>query len=243
MPILNRRVKYALRPFIPAWLRHAVLNRQSQHERYRSGTPADIFSAIYRDGIWGSGDDFMSGAGSHDPALVEPYINAVRAFAQASGEQLVAVDLGCGDFAVGKHLVSSFAAYKACDVVPALIERNRAKFTEPALSFAVVDLIADSLPSGDVAMLRQVLQHLSNDQVAQILPKLAAYKYVIVTEHIPNGDFTPNLDKIAGPHTRLASCSGLVLNSDPFHFERHGKVICRIADRGSIIETTVWYAM
>jgi hypothetical protein len=81
---------------------------------------------------------------------------------------------------------------------------------------------------------------LSNDQVARVLPKLADHPYLIVTEHVPAGDFPPNHDKAAGPHTRLQSGSGLMLDAAPFNLQRQKRVLCRVNDRGTIIETTLW---
>ena len=79
-------------------------------------------------------------------------------------------------------------------------------------------MIEDPLPDGDVCFVRQVLQHLSNDQILKILPKLAAYKYVFVTEHIPTRtkSYTPNVDNPHGPDVRLYWNSGVFLEQPPF---------------------------
>ena len=182
----------------------------------------------------------MSGGGSRDPTVVDPYVDAIRKFVEALPDRVNAVDLGCGDFFVGSQLVPLFRSYRACDVVPALIERNRKKFVDPRLSFEVVDLVADPLPPGEIAFVRQVLQHLSNDQVAQVLPKLDAYRYVVVTEHIPSGIFEPNADKAAGPDVRLSGGSGLVLDAPPFDWAREGRTLCRFDSHGSVLETRLW---
>ena len=54
-----------------------------------------------------------------------------------------------------------------------------------------MNIVKDNLPSADCIILRQVLQHLSNAEVQQIITKLSAYKYIILTEHLPNGNFNP----------------------------------------------------
>ena len=66
----------------------------------------------------------------------------------------------------------------------------------------MLDIAADYLPSGDCALLRQVLQHLSNAEVQNILRKITGFKYIILTEHLPNGDFIPNKDVISGQGIR-----------------------------------------
>jgi hypothetical protein len=67
-------------------------------------------------------------------------------------------------------------------------------------------------------MLRQVLQHLSNRQIQAILPKLARYRWVIVTEHLPSerSRVVANLDKVHGSHVRIADRSGVYLDQPPF---------------------------
>ena len=68
-------------------------------------------------------------------------------------------------------------------------------------------------------LLRNVLQHLSNTEVQDIVNKLADFKYVVLTEHIPEGDFIPNKDIISGQGIRLKKQSGLDLLAPPFNLE------------------------
>ena len=64
-------------------------------------------------------------------------------------------------------------------------------------------------------MIRQVLQHLSNTQIAAILAKLRAAD-LIVTEHVPTAPgVVRNKDKAAGPDIRLYRKSGVFLESPP----------------------------
>ena len=75
------------------------------------------------------------------------------------------------------------------------------------------------LPSGDVAILRQVLQHLSNAEIKSVVEKLYDFKYVILTEHLPEEDFEPNKDIISGQGIRLKKQSGVNLSASPFNFK------------------------
>jgi len=108
----------------------------------------------------------------------------------------VLCDLGCGDFNIGKQLLAHTSKYLAVDIVPALIFRNQKVFIDPKLKFKCLDIAKDDLPAGDCAIIRQVMQHLSNAEVHNILLKLKQYKYLIVTEHIPQGEFKANADII-----------------------------------------------
>ncbi len=175
---------------------------------------------VYEQNLWGSnGGDFYSGEGSHHPEMVNPYIIAVKTFLNAFEHPLMVCDLGCGDFNVGKQLVPHTKKYVAIDIVPDLIKRNSALFKDDKLAFHCLDIALDKLPTGDCAILRQVLQHLSNDEIHHILPKLASFKYLILTEHLPEGDFEPNRAIISGQGIRLKKQSGVDILASPFHFK------------------------
>jgi SAM-dependent methyltransferase len=132
---------------------------------------------------------------------------------------LVVCDLGCGDFNVGKEFVTHTRKYIAVDIVAKLIERNKEVFKEANLEFYCLDIAVDDLPSGDCALLRNVLQHLSNTEVQDIVSKLTDFKYVVLTEHVPEEDFTPNKDIISGQGIRLKKQSGLDLLAPPFNLK------------------------
>ncbi|MFT6844810.1 MAG: hypothetical protein ACJAUV_000998 [Flavobacteriales bacterium] len=173
---------------------------------------------IYHMKLWGDNNTpFYSGFGSHDPIIVAPYIAALTSFLSAFKNPLKVCDLGCGDFNVGEKLVKHTQQYIAIDIVEELIAYNQEKFQEKNLSFQCLDIAVDELPAGDCILIRQVLQHLSNAEILRIIPKLACFKYVIVTEHVPEGDFVPNIDIISGQGIRLKIQSGLDLSAPPFH--------------------------
>jgi hypothetical protein len=60
---------------------------------------------------------------------------------------------------------------------------------------------------------------LSNAEIESILKKLQDYKYIILTEHIPLGDFIPNKDIISGQGIRLKQNSGVHLSKAPFNLK------------------------
>lgn len=174
---------------------------------------------VYEKKLWGENKSgFYSGIGSHKFEIIDPYIKVVRAFLQSFDSPIVVCDLGCGDFNVGKELVQYADSYLAVDIVRDLIERNKQVFKANNLAFYCLDIAVDDLPSGDCAVLRQVLQHLSNAEIMQILKKLKAFKYLILTEHLPDQHFMANEDIISGQGTRLKKKSGLNLLAPPFNF-------------------------
>ena len=203
--------------------------------------PSEIFTTVYRKKLWGGRFSFgaYSGSGSRNPSVVAPYVEASRKFLLDLRHPSV-VDLGCGDFYVGSQLIDCCAQYVACDVVGFVIAQNRRKY--PAVEFRVLDAVTDDLPSGDVVLIRQVLQHLSNQQVSKILSKLNQYRYAIITEHIPGfADFVPNLDKIAGADHRVKFGSGLVLTEPPFNLKaKRTQVLCEVSEFGGLIRTILF---
>lgn len=235
--LVRRLILNAARSVIPAGARQSLKAKLP----FREQRPVqEIFSAIYANGTWGESDDFDSGAGSRDPAITAPYINAVGEFLETMPGVSV-VDLGCGDFEVGSQLLPYCARYVACDVVPDLVARNRIKFVDDRLSFEIVNLIDDALPKGDVVFIRQVLQHLSNADIMKIVPKLNGYRFLVLTEHLPGGPFKSNRDTGTGAATRLYVNSGVVLDEKPFGLKFTRKsVMCSVPYGDSAIETILY---
>ena len=194
--------------------------KENEIEKIKKPWPTkDAMEQVYAMKLWGENNsDFYSGIGSHHPEIVNPYIDSLTSFLTSFEIPLVVCDFGCGDFNIGKELVKHTEKYIAVDIVADLIEHNKRKFKEENLEFQCLDIVVDVLPSGDCALLRQVLQHLSNAEVQFVLKKLADFKYVILTEHLPEGDFTPNKDIISGQGTRLKKQSGLNVLAPPFNF-------------------------
>ena len=179
----------------------------------------DAMEQVYEKNLWGGNTaDFYSGEGSHLPEIVTPYITVVSGFLQSIVNPLIICDLGCGDFNIGKELVKYSKKYIAIDIVESLIEHNKNMFKADHLEFHCLDIATADLPKGDCAIVRQVLQHLSNAEVQNIIDRLVDFKYIILTEHLPEGDFTPNKDIISGQGIRLKKQSGINLMVAPFHF-------------------------
>lgn len=176
---------------------------------------SDAFDLIYMRGTWGDDGSGLpySGTGSRDEYIAGTWVEMVNAFLEALPSSNV-VDLGCGDYSVGSRLVCD--SYIGCDVSEVAIASNRKRF--PGVKFRKLDFVDGPLPEGDVGIVRQVLQHLDNASIGKFVRRALPYKYLIVTEGIPEGEFTPNRDKPTGPNIRLPNGSGVVLSKPPFNF-------------------------
>lgn len=181
---------------------------------------SEVFEDIYRKNRWG-GDrgDFCSGGGTVDDIISSRYLATIEELSVREGFRGGRfLDLGCGDFRIGAKIVPLAGSYTAADVVAPLIAHHKATYQGPPVDFQVVDMIDGDLPEADVCFIRQVFQHLSNQQIAKVLPKLLKFRWVVITEHLPSNDQTaiPNLDKVHGTDIRLMRNSGVYLDLPPF---------------------------
>jgi hypothetical protein len=237
-----------LRTFIKRSLPAPFLQlvRSYKNREYNKLSTEQIFTKIYESGAWGKSNDpanpFYSGSGSRRDDEIGAYVQSVAEFLRSFANKPNVVDLGCGDFTVGSRIRTFCNRYVACDVVPSLIAFNTSRFQDLGVEFKALNIIEDELPTGDIAFVRQVLQHLSNDQIRKFTARAASsYKFLIVTEHLPSDtSFKHNVDKFAGPGTRMGHGSGVVLTSPPFNLRpQMEKQLCRInsVDTGILVTT------
>ena len=180
----------------------------------------DAMDQVYKLKLWGSNSsEFYSGDGSHLTEIVVPYIEKVASFLKSFEKPLIVCDLGCGDFNIGKELIPYTEKYFAVDIVEDLIKFNKEKFKADNLEFQCLNIAEDELPKGDCAIIRQVFQHLSNNEIQTIVNKLSNFKYILITEHLPIDDFVPNKDIISGQGIRIKKQSGVNLTAPPFNLK------------------------
>jgi len=180
----------------------------------------NTFNIIYKKNLWNIGkkNKYYSGVGSRDKRIINPYIKKINNIIKNKNYKIL--DLGTGDFNVSKKLYEHAKIFYATDIVKPLIVRNKKKFLAKNLKFLHLDICKDKLPSVDVYILRQVLQHLSNNEIKLILKKLNKKgKMIIITEHLPSKKFVPNLDIKRCIVTRTAVNSGVLIDKHPFNFK------------------------
>lgn len=220
-----------------------MINKENASQKIKKAWPTKAaMDQVYELNLWGTNNGaFYSGSGSHNPEIVNPYIEVVSSFLQSFISPLVVCDLGCGDFNIGKQLVKYTKSYIGIDIVSKLIAYNKENFKAKNLEFNCLDIAVDNLPVADCVLIRQVLQHLSNTEVQNIVAKLINFKYVILTEHLPNGNFKPNKDILSGQGIRLKTQSGIDLLVAPFNFKvKQKKQLLAIplkANKGVIVTT------
>jgi hypothetical protein len=148
--------------------------------------------------MWRSNESF-SGGGSHMnttksirktlPMFWEHY--NIRTF----------LDVPCGDFNWMKDIKKDNILYFGGDIVEELIEQNNQKYKMKNISFKVIDITQDVLPTVDMIFCKDCLQHLSYENVFKTLRnfKSSKSKYLLTTSYpltlsnwdIFNGDYRP----------------------------------------------------
>jgi 2-polyprenyl-3-methyl-5-hydroxy-6-metoxy-1,4-benzoquinol methylase len=214
---LKKKIKPLLSERLVSIYKKNRLKRIRKRNRERSAS--DVFTEVYRKNLWGGRPgEFRSGLGSDDDhtdlycTMIKEYIDSFEK------PEVVVVDLGCGDFRVGKKIMRKKVKYIGVDVVPELISNNKKLYETPHVEFFCRDITSDVLPDGDICLIRQVFQHLSNSQISAVLRKLDDYTAVFITEHYPEDleHCVPNLDKPHGGDTRLHDNSAVFLDKPPF---------------------------
>lgn len=189
----------------------------------RNQSPEEIFTRIYQKNYWGNstkGEQFFSGDGTTDLAA-EQYKETLINFIEENAIKSI-FEIGCGDFTIMKSVLESTpqTQYYGVDVVKELINHLNQKYQTLNIRFSQADAIATtSFPSADLCIIRQVLQHLSNQQILEILEKTKVFKYVMITEHIPLNPQVINANKSTGGYIRLQNkaISGVYLDRPPFN--------------------------
>lgn len=227
---LRSRVKQRL----PHWIARLylkvrmILLRQSNQRK----STKEVFTRIYEDSKWGGiKGQYCSGSGSTE-GHASLYSEAVRSFITDKKIHSV-LDLGCGDFAVGAKIKMEGVRYHGIDIVDDLIARNQRKFGSADVSFHCLDIVLDELPDAELCLIRQVLQHLSNAQILQVLHKIKKYQYVLVTEHYPSPfvKAIPNKDKPHGEDVRIYDDSAVYLDLPPFNMRIAAVILDTVAGK------------
>src|SRR5229473_3807292 len=114
-------MKQRIKSVLPSWVVFAArtLRVRLERRRYRDMTVRETFETIYQEHRWGGEKSFCSGSGSEGDAAQE-YVAFIKRFIQTKDLHTI-VDLGCGDFRVGRALVEGIdVRYIGVDIVEAL---------------------------------------------------------------------------------------------------------------------------
>jgi SAM-dependent methyltransferase len=156
----------------------------------------NAFDQIYEKNDWG----FGSGHGSL-PFVTKGYREFLEKFLLANQIKSV-LDYGCGDWQFSRFVKWGQAKYIGVDVVAAVVERNNRKFASINVSFRVAPPSYAEIPSADLIVVKDVLQHWETDSINKFVKDvLPRFKYALITNcvepvcnlnrEIQKGEFRP----------------------------------------------------
>lgn len=143
-----------------------------------------IFTEIYDTGYWGRNSEGkgFSGPGS-TVENAAPYVSFLENFIYANDVKSV-VDVGCGDWTFSQHIRWGDVQYTGYDIVKSVIEANQLKFASPTIKFLHGNAIDIELPEADLLICKDVLMHLTNEDIALFLKQLGKYRHCLITNNI-----------------------------------------------------------
>jgi hypothetical protein len=138
---------------------------------------AQIFRDVYQGGLWGSNES-ASGNGSEMEMTTAIRASLPALFHDYEIKSLL--DAPCGDFNWMKTV--ALPTYIGMDIVPELIASNLNQY--PGIDFRVGDIILDTLPTVDMVLCRDGLNHLSFDDVMKAIQNFRrSAKYLALTTY------------------------------------------------------------
>jgi hypothetical protein len=199
-----------------------------QDKKYKEQSLSTIFKNIYDNKEWGDANLlglantqnlYFSGTGSYTNAS-KKYVRFIVDFLKKNNIKSV-VDLGCGDFNIGKQITDELSdlKYIGVDIFQEIIDFNNLNYCNKNITFLCVNTIKNVVPVGDVLLIREVFQHLSNSSIKQIINlQFNLFENILITECLPPKDYITsyNLDKPDGPGYRVDHGSGVFLDQPPF---------------------------
>lgn len=142
---------------------------------------SSVMGQIYETNLWKGDNSSLprSGPGSRLECTVI-FRDILREIIRKDRIKRV-VDLGCGDLTWMKTMLPFFeengVSYLGCDVAQAIISEHQQQDFGPNVAFRRLDILhpgEEGLPQGDLYVLRDILFHLSNENIFRLLGLLRA---------------------------------------------------------------------
>jgi len=168
---------------------------------------ARVFNKYYLTNAWIGGG---SGSGS-TPENTVAYREFLASFLRQYEIRSV-VDLGCGDWQFSRLIDWTGIDYLGIDVSEVVL-KNTKKFTTSNVHFANMDALSGDLPAADLLLVKDVIQHWSNSDIARFIPVLKRYKFALITNTSHK-----NIKRI-NENIRPGACRPVDLSAEPFNVD------------------------
>lgn len=143
------------------------------------------FEKVYATNEWHHG----SGEGSL-PKHTRGYVQFLQQFMREHQVKSV-VDMGCGDWQFSKLIEWAGIQYHGFDLVKSVIDANNSQYAKPNITFTKYNGDFSQLPAADLLITKDVLQHLSAENINKFLPHMARFPMCLITNCVnPRGETT-----------------------------------------------------
>ncbi len=156
--------------------------KNTRKEIFTHRTLKDRFTYIYSSHYWPSKES-VSGPGSEVANTInirEEILNLIHKY-----KIKIFLDIPCGDFNWIKNIIDKDIQYIGGDIVKDLIDQNNNKYSKPNIKFIEINIIEDKLPSADILLCRDCLDHFSYDNIKKFFVNFvnSNIDYILVTSY------------------------------------------------------------
>lgn len=139
----------------------------------------EYFSQLYAAGGWGG--ECGSGGGSLPQNTLE-YREFLSKFIKDNNIKRV-YDFGCGDWCFSRLIDWSDVKYTGVEVVKSLVDANNEKYKTDNIKFLYMkDAEKFYRNKGDLLILKDILQHWSNDEITEFLDNVISnFDFILIT--------------------------------------------------------------
>jgi len=148
----------------------------------------EVFSDIYQNLKWGDGSVAkpLSGEGSV-PEFAAPYVEFVQKVISRFEIKSV-LDCGHGDWSMWQDFRFEGIDYLGLDVADGISEKVSESFGSANRKFLQADFCYSELPDADLLLTKDVLQHLSTNDVQRFLRNIQDQKFLILCNDFESSD-------------------------------------------------------
>lgn len=177
----------------------------------------EIFTDYFKNNTW-QGKESLSGPGSdyEQTKYLIPELNILLNQLKIK----TMLDAPCGDFNWMRKVDLGKIKYLGADIVEPLIERNNRKYKKQNISFSVMDIVKDKIPTVDLIMVRDCFVHLPNSDIKKALNniKSSGSKYLLTTNF-----FWKNME--SNKDIKIGEWRRIDFTSSPFNFKYPEQII------------------
>ena len=155
-----------------------------------------IFTKYYKENFW-KNNESRSGEGS-TLEQTERLRSQLPVFIEKYSIKII-FDAPCGDFNWMKHVKRDIIEYIGADIVRPLVDENNSRYADKRTHFLHLDITKDEFPMADVWICRDLLFHLSENDIYRSLDNFlsSGIPWILTTtftehpinENVPTGSF------------------------------------------------------